>query len=248
MRNVARRGEKFLRVGMSHAANEAFRLRSFNDPRVLHHGDEIGHAGDHRQIVSNQHQRHSLIPNQRFEEAQDLNLRRDVQCGRRLVRDQQFGSKRDSEGDAHALPLPSRQLVRVKVQRKAAFRHPDPVQFFASDFARIGRVHLSMHQKRFGDLVPDGLDRIERAHGLLENHADLAAANGAHFPFAQIEQIPSVKLRRAGAHRALRKKAHDRKRRHRFAGTGFADDAEDRSGFNIQRDVFQDGHVSDRHI
>jgi len=35
--------------------------------------------------------------------------------------------------------------------------------------------------QNLGDLVADGHERVQRRHGLLEHHGDLAAAHAAHF-------------------------------------------------------------------
>ena len=42
---------------------------------------------------------------------------------------------------------------------------------------------------RFGDLRADAHDRVQRGHGLLEDHGDVAAAAAAHFALGQGEQI-----------------------------------------------------------
>jgi hypothetical protein len=42
-----------------------------------------------------------------------------------------------------------------------------------------GRQGLFQLQN-LGDLLADGHERIERRHGFLEHHGDLAAANAAH--------------------------------------------------------------------
>ena len=46
-----------------------------------------------------------------------------------------------------------------------------------------------MNAQRFGNLIADREDRIERRHRLLKDEADLGAADGAHVALAELEQI-----------------------------------------------------------
>ena len=51
------------------------------------------------------------------EEAQHLRLDRDVERRDRLVGDQELGLHRQGAGDADALPLAARELVRIALER-----------------------------------------------------------------------------------------------------------------------------------
>ena len=78
---------------------------------------------------------------------------------------------------------------------------------------------------RFGKLEPDGQDRVERGHRLLEDHADLPAANAADFFLAQRQKIAAVEADAAAddAARRRRDQPQNRQRANRFAAAGFAD-------------------------
>src|SRR6516162_10398596 len=43
--------------------------------------------------------------------------------------------------------------------------------------------------KRFSNLAPDGENRIERRHRLLEHHADIAAPNFAHLRIRELHEV-----------------------------------------------------------
>ena len=83
-----------------------------------------------------------------------------------------FGFGRQRHGDHHALAHAARQLVRVLAWRARLAsgmptrrEHLDrPVQ---ASRGSTGGVQLD----RLGDLVADGVDRVERGHRLLEDHA-----------------------------------------------------------------------------
>ena len=51
------------------------------------------------------------------------------------------------------------------------------------------RDALLVDPDHLADLSPDRVHRVERGHRLLEDHRDLVAANGAHVPFAELQQI-----------------------------------------------------------
>ena len=55
---------------------------------------------------------------------------------------------------------------------------------------REARARLdAMAQQRFGQLVADGVGRVERCHRFLEDHAHAITANIRHGPFADVEHI-----------------------------------------------------------
>src|SRR5580658_831438 len=98
----------------------------------------------------------------------------------------------------------------------------------------------------FFDLCAYAHHRIERGHGLLKNHGDLAAADfadlrgggdseigAARGSLSGIVASAAVAIARArmqprfaGAARAGRRESHEREYEHRFARAGFADDSQ----------------------
>ena len=105
-----------------------------------------------------------------------------------------------------------------------------------------------MEAQRFHDLVADRVDRRKRGHRLLEDHGDVAPADGPDLPPARIElddidgaAVRSVQSDRAGGDATRRiDNLQDRARRDGLARPAFPDDAERLSG---QRKV--DGQVLD---
>ena len=83
-----------------------------------------------------------------------------------------------------------------------------------------------MQHERLGDLRADAVQRIERRHRLLEDHGDAIAAQLLHRLFGEADELPPLEADRTGDARALRRQAHQRKRRHRLAGAGLAHHAE----------------------
>ena len=77
---------------------------------------------------------------------------------------------------------------------------------------------------------------IERAHRLLEDHADLRAAQRAHLGLRQGQQLaPLESDAAAGDLAGGRHQTHDAQRRHALAATRLADQAEDAAGLERER-------------
>jgi hypothetical protein len=80
---------------------------------------------------------------------------------------------------------------------------------------------------RLGDLVTDGVDRIERQHRLLEDHRHDAAAQVFQLDIVHRNDVLVADADGAGDLAALRRQhAHQRTQRDALARTGFAKQAE----------------------
>ena len=107
------------------------------------------------------------------QQRQDLRLDGDVERGRRLVGDQQVGLVGERHGDHHALALAAGELVRIGAEalaRRPAGR-PGPAAPGARARAWPGVMpRCSMQHSRRS--AARCVQRIERGHRLLEDHAD----------------------------------------------------------------------------
>ena len=54
-----------------------------------------------------------------------------------------------------------------------------------------------MQPQRFRELVPDRLDRVQRAEGVLEDHRNPPAAHGAEHLLVRVGQLELAELDRA---------------------------------------------------
>jgi hypothetical protein len=68
---------------------------------------------DHREIVCDEQVRQSHVLLQTLQHVDDLCLNRNVQRGDRLVANDELRLNRQRAGDADALPLSARKLMRV---------------------------------------------------------------------------------------------------------------------------------------
>ena len=71
----------------------------------------------HRQIVRDEQVRKPELAPEILQQIHDLRLNRNVERRDGLVADHELRLERDGAGDADALPLPSRKLVRVPIER-----------------------------------------------------------------------------------------------------------------------------------
>ncbi len=79
--------------------------------------------------------------------------------------------------------------------------------------------------------------RIERGHGVLEDHGDLRPANLSHFIHGQLQQILPIELNLARDLPRLLDQPHDGQRRHALAAAGLPDHAQRLALSNVKGDV-----------
>src|SRR6195256_5172769 len=99
-----------------------------------------------------------------------------------------------------------------------------------------------MQGERLGDLLLEGVERIERGLRLLENDGDVGAAHVAHLRFRQGQQVAALEQNLARRVIGLRvwQQLHHRQRGDRLAGSRFADQRERLALSDVER------HLVDR--
>ena len=115
---------------MPHAAEKGRGGPSLDDLAMPHHGDLVRHRADHAKIVADQQQARIVLRNKIAQQGEDLSLRGDVERSGRLVRDDEARRERHGHADNNALPLATREFMRVACRRheggRAARRAPEP--------------------------------------------------------------------------------------------------------------------------
>lgn len=110
----------------------------------------------------------------------DLRLDGDVETRGRLVGDEQGGVARERRRDHHPLDHAPRDLVRIAGEALPRMRDPEQVEHLQRERLRLLHGLAPVHPDRFHQLGADGEDRIERRHGLLEDHRHVVAPDAAH--------------------------------------------------------------------
>ena len=192
------RAQQRARVRMAGCGEELSHRRELDDLAEIHDGHVVGHLRDHAHVVRDQHQRHALGLLQAAQQRQNLRLRRDVERGGRLVGDQDLGIGGEGEGDADPLAQAAAQLEGIGVDPRLRPRDADLAQQLDGALAGRGLAEAAVGAHRLHDLVADRVVHAERAHRLLEDQADLAAAHLADRVACGIErgQSPAAAARR----------------------------------------------------
>jgi hypothetical protein len=122
----------------------------------------------------------------------DLRLDGHVERGGRFVGDQQVGFVGQRHGDHHALALAARELVWVGTETFLDAGEPDQAQQLDGSLARLSRAHAPVQLQRLADLLFDGMQRVQRGHRLLEDHADAIAAHRSQLGLVGGQQVGTV--------------------------------------------------------
>ena len=232
------RGQQRLGVRVAHVPEQRAGAGCLHQPARVHHVDPVGVPGDHPHVVGDENHRHPESGLEVVQQVQDLCLNRDVERGRRLVRDQDPRLAGQRHRDHDPLPQAARELVRVVVEALGRPRQPDQAEHLQGP--RAGRLpgRVPVQRVRLGDLVADGLRRVQGRQRVLEDHRDLVAADLAQFVLGQADELALTQLDRAADDLAAgRQQVHDRQPGHGLAAAGLAHQAERLAGVQVQVDV-----------
>ena len=167
-----------------------------------------------------------------------MRLNRHVQRGRWLVRDQQVRLAGNGHCDHGPLLHAARKLMGVILH--AFFRRRDAhgVQQLHGLGAGLRLIHPQVQLHRLFDLSAHREHRVQRTHGILEDHGNLFAANLPHLVPVDLEEIPTSKLDRATRDLSgrARDQPHDRQGTHALPATRLADDSKRIAGVQLIRD------------
>ena len=91
-------------------------------------------------------------------------------------------------GDHDALLHAAGHLVGVFGEAACGFGDADAVEGVRGDRGPGFWRHL-VEEDGLDDLAADGENGVEGGHGFLEDHGDLAAADGLHVVFGELEEV-----------------------------------------------------------
>ena len=173
-------GEQVLGVGVLRVGEQRLGGVVLLHLAVLHHIDIVGELADDGQVMGDQDHRHAVLVLEVLDQVEDLRLHGDVERGGRLVGDQHVGPVGERHGDHHALALAARQLVRILLSRASGSGICTSSSSASARAMASPAAHPVVQVEDFADLLADGIDRVQRAHRLLEDHRDVVAAQLAH--------------------------------------------------------------------
>ena len=157
----------------------------------------------------------------------------DVERSRRLVGNDQARIARKGHGDQHALAHAARQLMRILPKQVAGLRQPRGVQHgeraLAAFAARSARRAAPRCSSNCAPIVSTGLSAVMRR---LRDERDRAPEQRTPSRRWHLQKVLALEQQRAGRDRkARREQLGDGAPDHGLAGAGFADEAENFSGF-----------------
>jgi hypothetical protein len=201
-------------------------------------------ATPNSQIVGDEDQRHVALGAQVVDEIEDRLLDRHVECGGRLVRDQEawFAGERHRDHD----PLPHSAGELVRVLSHALLRRGDVHLSEQCLGARVGILarHPEVVLHRLGELDADPLDRVQRRHRVLEDHRGLDAEEVLALRLRQLVDVATTDLDRPGPRAVGGEQVDQRAGEHRLARARLADDRDRLPFGQRQRDPVDRGERS----
>ena len=177
---MRQRAQQAGRIGMQRPHQRVVDRGILDHLAGIHRDHARAGLGDDAEVVRDQHQRRVRGLAEVAQQFQDLRLHGDVERRGRLVGDQQLRPADQAGRDHHALAHAAGELMRIVVDAPLRRGDADAAEHVEGPLPRLFLADAGVDAQRLGDLVADGEHRIERAHRLLEDHGNAAAADPAH--------------------------------------------------------------------
>jgi hypothetical protein len=174
------RGEQCAGIGLPRRCEKLCGGCLLDGVAIQHHDRAIRDLGHHTHVMGDEGDRHALLVLQQFDQLEDFGLDRNVERGRRFVRDQQLRLAGERHRDHHALAHAAGEPVRILVQARLRGRDAHALQDAQRFGLRARSIEAAMVDQRFGDLEAEGQYRVEAGHRLLKDHRNQVAAHIAH--------------------------------------------------------------------
>src|SRR5438876_4639217 len=238
------RAQQALRVGMQRLLEQLADGRFLDHLRAVHDDHALRGLGNDAHVVGDQHDRHAELGLQLVQQLEDLRRDGDVEGGGGLVGDEKVRIARQCHRDHHALPHATRELMRILLHAALGVRDVHDLQHLDGLVHGVAAAEALVQPDGLRDLLADGEDRIQRGHGLLEDHRDLFAADLPHLRGGQAEEVLAVvdDLALHDAPGRLRDEPHDAQGGDRLARTRLADDAERLALVDVEADAVDGAH------
>ena len=229
-------------IGMQWFVKDLPNIPGFNHLTAVHHGQSVGHSGDHPQIVSDQKQAHLEFFLDGCQQGQDLGLNRYVEGRGRLIGNNQTGTAHEAHGDHHALTQAPRKLVRILFQARSGRGNTHFFQQIDRPFPGLSGGYFLVLQDGFFQLVADGVAGIQGSHGFLEDHGHAPPPNVGHGRTVGRHQVLFLENQLIRPTNAPgRQEIHDGQGGHGFTAPGFTHQAQSFTVMHAETDV------ADRH-
>lgn len=177
------------RVGVLRVRQDLPLRALLEKPAVAHDRDPVAGLRYDAEIVGDEDDRQAARVAKFDQQLQDLRTDGHVERGRRLVGDQDFRIAGQRHADHGALAHATGELVRIAVILTRRVWKTDLRQDLDRGRTGCPPVEALMITDALGNLIADPHHRIEMARRVLEDHADLAAADVEHLGIADGSQV-----------------------------------------------------------
>jgi hypothetical protein len=201
-----------------------------DDAPEVHDGHAVAQVRDGAEVVRDEEQAHRELLLQLLEQVQDLRLDRDIEGAQELVAHDEVGLYGEGAGDADALALAARELVRVAAHHVGAEAH------LRED---VGDHHVGLaavsSEPEDGDALADDLAhghvRVQRRVRILKDDLH-AAAERAELLLGHLRDFPAVE---EDAPRGGLDEAEDRAAERALSAARLAHEAERLAAADVER-------------
>ena len=219
------RAEQGARVRVLGGVEQLPHRRLLDDLAGVHHGDLVAHLRDDAQVVGHEDQGHARLALDVLEEVEVLRLDGDVEVRRGLVGDDEArpAGQRDRADDA--LAHAAAHLVGIVAHPPLGRGDADGPEEVPHALPQRAAPELLVEERGLRHLPEDGEERVQRRHGVLEDHGDPPAADPPQLALALAGQVLALEDD-AAAHDAggPRQEPDDREARRRLAAPRLADE------------------------
>src|SRR5262249_47352349 len=119
------------------------------------------------------------------------------------------------------------KLVWIVIQAPACLGNAHAIQHL--NCALLGGISIKLQVclNSLCDLIPHGIDRVQRGHRILKDHRDLCAAQLMQLVLAELEDVVALERHPAANNLAWRyDESHDRERGHAFTAAALPNNAQ----------------------
>ena len=214
-------------IRMQRIFKDIINICFFHNQPTVHHQHAAAELCHNTEIMGNKHDAHAHFLLYAAHQLENLILNRDVQCGCRLICNQQvrFAGKCHCYHDT--LTHPAGKLMGKAFKPCLRFRnsnHPEQINYPFLSLC-LGKRFV-MRPEHLSHLLSHRDQRIEACHWVLENHGNFFAADAAHFLRRKTHKLSPVQLHATAYDFSCPyKKLHYGEARYRFSASAFSHNA-----------------------
>ena len=211
---------------MARPVEDVPRPPRLHDPAGVHDGHAVAQLGHDAEVVRDEDHGEARLALDVLQEAQVLGLDGHVERRGGLVGDEQARLAGDGDGPGHPLADAAAHLVGIGDHAALGVADAHLAQQLGDARVEDPAAQPPVQAQRLCDLLPHRQRRIERRHGVLQDHGDARASQLAHRLPALGQEILALEqdLPTDDAPARLRHKPQDGQARHGLARSRLAND------------------------